>query len=91
MGGVASAGVGVTERGQTVERGAGEQVFAARRDPCTRRLSDAVPVPDPMHQRPPAPRLGGEVPSPVHPVGQGPKRVKLTDVGCGHLVAPAAA
>ncbi len=63
------------------------QIFGDPRHPYTQRLIAAVPVPDPAHVRPPSVRLSGEVPSPVHPLGGGPQRVRLVDVGDGHLVA----
>ena len=46
---------------------------------------------DPRHPRGRTPRLAGEIPSPVWPVGSGPQRLALVDVGGGHLVAPEAA
>jgi len=79
--------VAVMYLGQIVELGTREQVFGDPRHPYTRRLIDAAPVPDPNHRRAPAPRLAGEVPSPVHPVGQAPEPLRLTDIGGGHLVA----
>ena len=79
--------VAVMSLGQIVEMGTRAQVFGDPRHPYTQRLIEAVPVPDPAHVRAPAPRLAGEVPSPVHPVRQGPVRLTLYDVGGGHLVA----
>jgi peptide/nickel transport system ATP-binding protein len=79
--------VAVMSLGQIVEMGTRAQVFGDPRHPYTQRLIEAVPVPDPAHVRAPSPRLAGDVPSPVYPVGQGPARLTLYDVGGGHLVA----
>ena len=79
--------VAVMYLGQIVELGTRNQVFGNPRHSYTRRLIDAVPVPDPTYQRAPAPRLAGDVPSPVHALGHGPKLVSLTDIGDGHFVA----
>ncbi|HMQ41958.1 MAG TPA: ABC transporter ATP-binding protein [Paracoccus sp. (in: a-proteobacteria)] len=79
--------IAVMYLGQIVEMGSRAQIFGNPRHPYTRRLIEAVPVPDPAHLRPPAPRMATEVPSPVWPVGEGPARVSLQDAGGGHLVA----
>ena len=79
--------VAVMFLGQIVELGTRDQIFGNPQHPYTRRLIDAVPVPDPFHPRSTVPRLSGEVPSPVHRRGQGPARRLLRDVGNGHLVA----
>ncbi|WP_374374280.1 ABC transporter ATP-binding protein [Tabrizicola sp.] len=78
--------VGVMYLGQIVELGTRVQIFGNPQHPYTRRLIDAVPVPDPAHQRAAAPRLAGEVPSPLHAPGSGPPRVRLVDIGGRHLV-----
>jgi len=73
--------------GQIVEMGTRAQIFGNPQHAYTRRLIEAVPVPDPRHLRAAAARLTGDVPSPIHAVGRGPERVTLEDVGGGHLVA----
>ena len=79
--------VAVMYLGQIVELGTRAQVFGNPQHPYTQRLIEAVPVPDPTYRRSATPRPSGEVPSPVHQVGQGPLRLTLRDVGEGHLVA----
>ncbi len=78
--------VAVMYLGQIVEMGTKAQIFGNPQHAYTRRLIEAVPVPDPARARVASVRLSGEVPSPVHPVGATVARVGLVDVGDGHLV-----
>jgi peptide/nickel transport system ATP-binding protein len=79
--------IAVMYLGQIVELGTREQVLRDPRHRYTRRLLDAVLVPDPSLRRGAFPVAEGEVPSPIRPVGAPPARVTMTDVGGGHLVA----
>ena len=54
-----------------------------------KRLIDAVPVPDPSRKRHRFPRMDSDIPSPVYPLGAGPARNALVDMGEGHLVGAA--
>lgn len=78
--------VAVMYLGQIVEMGTRDQIFGNPRHPYTQRLISAVPIPDPSHRRKASPRPSSEVPSPLHPLGQEPKRVVLQDIGEGHMV-----
>ncbi|TGN36027.1 ABC transporter ATP-binding protein, partial [Paracoccus liaowanqingii] len=77
--------------GQIVEMGSRDQIFGNPQHPYTRRLLDAVPIPDPARRGRAHLRPAGEIPSPLHPIGMPPARHRLHDIGHGHLVAPEAA
>ncbi len=78
--------VAVMYLGQIVEMGTRSQIFSNPQHPYTQRLINSVPIPDPGHKRTANPRPSSDVPSPLHSVGQYPKRVILRDIGEGHMV-----
>jgi peptide/nickel transport system ATP-binding protein len=79
--------VAVMYLGQIVEMGTRDQVFSNPRHPYTKRLIEAVPVPDPARRRSRFARLDQEIPSATRKIGEAPLKLALQDVGNGHLVA----
>ena len=79
--------VAVMYLGQIVEMGTRDQIFSKPGHPYTRRLIEAVPVPDPARRRVHFARLAQEIPSLVRKIGDAPARISLHDIGNGHLVA----
>jgi peptide/nickel transport system ATP-binding protein len=79
--------VAVMYQGQILEMGTRRQVFEDPRHAYTRRLLDAVPIADPTRRREHLPEPASELTSVIRPAGSTVERVKLQDVGDGHLVA----
>ncbi|MET2829736.1 ABC transporter ATP-binding protein [Mesorhizobium shangrilense] len=79
--------VAVMYLGQIVEMGTRDQVFTNPRHPYTKRLIEAVPVPDPARRRSRFARLEQEIPSATRKIGEAPMKLILQDFGNGHLVA----
>nr|WP_246740998.1 ABC transporter ATP-binding protein [Mesorhizobium sp. NZP2298] len=79
--------VAVMYLGQIVEMGTRDQVFSNPRHPYTKRLIEAVPVPDPARRRSRFARFDQEIPSATRKIGEAPLKLALQDVGNGHLVA----
>ena len=65
--------VAVMYLGQIVETGSRAQVFGDPRHAYTRRLLDAVLVPDPARRTAFVAVADGEVPSSIHPIGHAPR------------------
>ena len=79
--------VAVMYLGQIVEIGPRRAIFENPQHPYTRKLMDAVPVPDPTRRDRPRGLLTGEIPSPVRRVGDDPVVRPLVALGGGHFVA----
>ncbi|HSS63093.1 MAG TPA: ATP-binding cassette domain-containing protein [Gammaproteobacteria bacterium] len=79
--------VAVMYLGRIVEIGSRQQVFERPAHEYTRKLLDAVPVPDPKARRSLTHLETEELPSPVRPPGYEPQPARYEEVSPGHLVA----
>ncbi|KQV65221.1 ABC transporter ATP-binding protein [Rhizobium sp. Root1220] len=78
--------VAVLYLGQIMEMGSRRQVFETPQHEYTRRLLSAVPVADPARGRGTA-LIEGEIPNPVHKVGEEPAILLHEEIKTGHFVA----
>jgi glutathione transport system ATP-binding protein len=81
--------VAVLYLGQIMEMGSRQQVFETPRHDYTRRLLSAVPVADPNRERK-STLIVGDIPNPVHRVGDEPAILVQEEINPGHFVATVA-
>jgi glutathione transport system ATP-binding protein len=81
--------VAVLYLGQIMEMGSRQQVFETPRHDYTRRLLSAVPVADPNRERK-STLITGDIPNPVHRVGDEPAILAHEEIDPGHFVAKVA-
>ncbi|RCS23032.1 ABC transporter ATP-binding protein [Phyllobacterium salinisoli] len=82
--------VAVLYLGQIMEMGSRRQVFETPKHDYTRRLLSAVPVADPTAERN-TDLIEGDIPNPVHRVGDEPAILSHDEPNPGHFVATASA
>lgn len=78
--------VAVMYLGEIVEIGPRAEIFANPQHPYTRRLLEAVAIPDPARRSLRRPVLSGEPRSPVFPPGHRPIAARWREVSPGHRV-----
>jgi glutathione transport system ATP-binding protein len=78
--------VAVLYLGQIMEMGSRRQVFETPQHDYTRRLLSAVPVADPGRGRSTT-LIEGEIPNPVHKVGEEPGIFRHEEINPGHFIA----
>jgi len=78
--------VAVLYLGQIMEMGSRRHVFETPQHDYTRRLLSAVPVADPGRDRSTT-LIEGEIPNPVHRVGEEPDIFRHEEINPGHFIA----
>lgn len=78
--------VAVMYLGEIVEIGPRVSIFNNPQHPYTRRLIDAVPVPDPLAHKLVRPDLGEEIKSPLRPLDYVAPKKSYREVSAGHFV-----
>ncbi len=78
--------VAVMYLGEIVEIGPRQAIFNNPQHPYTRRLIDAVPIPDPAARKLTRPDLGEEIKSPLRPLDYVPQQKIYHEVSPGHMV-----
>ncbi|QKC86827.1 ABC transporter ATP-binding protein [Mesorhizobium sp. NZP2077] len=78
--------VAVMCRGRVVEYGPRQAVFENPQHPYTKKLMQAVPIPDPDHPRIRSAAPEDSLKSSIHPVGYVPPDVAFSEVTPGHLI-----
>ena len=79
--------VAVMYMGRIVEMGTRAQVFENPQHTYTKRLLDAVPIPDPVRAKQQYTPFVGDLPSPVHGLDYEPTPLVYRTIADGHVVA----
>ena len=79
--------VAVMYMGRIVETGSRSAIFENPQHAYTRRLLEAVPIPDPTRERRPYAAFTGDLPSPVHDLDYVVPALSYRSVGADHMVA----
>ena len=79
--------VAVMYLGEIVEIGPRDRIISAPAHPYTRKLMQAVPIPDPTHRRGRRALTTSELPTPMRPLHFVPPQRRWTDLGDGHFVS----
>ena len=79
--------VAVMYLGEIVEIGPRDRIISAPAHPYTRKLMQAVPIPDPSHRRGRRALTTSDLPTPMRPLNFAPPERQWTDLGDGHFVS----